>query len=168
MPPVRKKRPNVSLDNTRVRQMALEKLPGLAQSLRCTEMSKVSAKGKEKALPAVAEPNTDMVGSVKNVGEIPQASSVLHGIEDRPNFLQPSQNCQRNLLQKQLQSMNCSLKLLLKWTATKSSSYSKGCAATYGHCPKERRSEDESRQTTVPSPGKGESVSESFSQHREK
>ncbi|CCU82455.1 EKA-like protein [Blumeria hordei DH14] len=80
MPPVRKKRPNAKLDNTRVRPRALEQLPGLVQSPKCAEMSKVSTKGMEKALPAVAEPDTDMIGSVEIVGEIPQPYSVPHGI----------------------------------------------------------------------------------------
>ncbi|CCU83070.1 EKA-like protein [Blumeria hordei DH14] len=43
-------------------------------------MSKVSTKGKEKALPAVTEPDTDMIGSVEIVEEIPQPSSVPQGI----------------------------------------------------------------------------------------
>ena len=51
----------------RVHPRALEKLPGLAQSSR----------GKKKALPAVAEPDTDMIGSVEIVEEITQPSSVL-------------------------------------------------------------------------------------------
>ncbi|CCU75045.1 hypothetical protein BGHDH14_bgh01057 [Blumeria hordei DH14] len=80
MPPVRKKRPNAKLDNTRVRPRALEQLPGLDQSSKFAEMSKVSTKGKEKALPAVTEPDTDMIGSVKIVEEFPQPSYVPHGI----------------------------------------------------------------------------------------
>ncbi|CCU74744.1 EKA-like protein [Blumeria hordei DH14] len=80
MPPVRKKRPNAKLDNTRVHPRALEQLPGLAQSLKCAEMSKVSIKGKEKALPAVTEPNTDMIGSVETIEKISQPPSVPHGI----------------------------------------------------------------------------------------
>ncbi|CCU81841.1 EKA-like protein [Blumeria hordei DH14] len=67
MPPVRKKRSNDKLDNTRVRPRTLDQLPGLAQSPKCAEMSKVSIKGKEKALPAVTEPDTDMIGSVEIV-----------------------------------------------------------------------------------------------------
>ncbi|CCU83177.1 EKA-like protein [Blumeria hordei DH14] len=43
-------------------------------------MSKVSIKGKEKVLPAVIEPDTDMIGSVETVKEIPQPPSVPHGI----------------------------------------------------------------------------------------
>ncbi|CCU75437.1 EKA-like protein [Blumeria hordei DH14] len=39
-----------------------------------------------------------------------------------------------------------------KRTTTKSSSYSKGCAATCGQSPKERNPQGESRQATVPSP----------------
>ncbi|CCU80163.1 EKA-like protein [Blumeria hordei DH14] len=80
IPPVRKKRPNAKLDNTRVRPRALEKPPGLAQSPKCAEMSKVSTKGKEKALSAVAEPDTDMIGSVEILEEIPQPSSIPHGV----------------------------------------------------------------------------------------
>ncbi|CCU83035.1 putative effector related to avrK1 and avra10 (EKA) [Blumeria hordei DH14] len=80
IPPVRKKRPNAKLDNTRVRPRALDQLHGLVQSPKCAEMSKVSIKGKEKALPAVAEPDTDMIGSVEIVEEIPQPPSVPHGI----------------------------------------------------------------------------------------
>ncbi|CCU82329.1 EKA-like protein [Blumeria hordei DH14] len=60
--------------------MAFEKLSGLAQSSKCAEMSKVSINGKEKARPAVAEPDTDMIGSVEIIEEIPQPSSVPHGI----------------------------------------------------------------------------------------
>ncbi|CCU83205.1 EKA-like protein [Blumeria hordei DH14] len=74
MPPVRKKRPNAKLDNTRVRPRALEQLPGLGQSPKCAEMRKVSTKVKEKALPAVTEPDTDMIGS------------------NRQNLLRPRQN----------------------------------------------------------------------------
>ncbi|CCU77728.1 putative effector protein [Blumeria hordei DH14] len=80
MPPVRKKRPNAKLDNTRVHPRALEQLPGLAQSLKCAEMSKVPIKGKEKALPAVTEPDTDMIGSVETIEKISQPPSVPHGI----------------------------------------------------------------------------------------
>ena len=79
MPPVRKKRPNAKLDNTRVRPRALEKLPDLAQSPKCAEMGKASIKGKEKALPAVAVPDTDMIGSVQIVEEIPQLTSDPQG-----------------------------------------------------------------------------------------
>ncbi|CCU74820.1 EKA-like protein [Blumeria hordei DH14] len=96
MPPVRKKRPNSKLDNTRVHTRALEKLSGLAQSPKCAEMSKVSTKGKEKALPAVTEPDTDMVGSVEIVEEIPQRVSIPHGIGESskppPTTQIPSEN----------------------------------------------------------------------------
>ncbi|CCU81803.1 EKA-like protein [Blumeria hordei DH14] len=84
MPPVRKKRPNAKLNNTRVHPRALEQLPGLAQSPKCAEMSKISTKGKEKALLAVTEPDTDMIGSVETVEEIPQPPSVPHGIGESP------------------------------------------------------------------------------------
>ncbi|CCU79862.1 EKA-like protein [Blumeria hordei DH14] len=96
MPPVRKRRPNVKLDNTRVRPRALEQLPGLVQSPKCAETSKVSIKWKEKALPAVAEPETDMIGSVEIVEEFPQPSSVPHGIGESskspPTAPKPSEN----------------------------------------------------------------------------
>ncbi|CCU75342.1 avra10-like virulence protein [Blumeria hordei DH14] len=59
-------------------------------------MSKASTKGKEKALPAVAEPDTDMVGSVETVEEIPQPPSVPHGIGESskspPTASKPSEN----------------------------------------------------------------------------
>ncbi|CCU78249.1 EKA-like protein [Blumeria hordei DH14] len=80
MPPVRKKLPNAMLDNTRVHPRALEQLPGLAQSLKCAEMSKVSIKGKEKALSAVTEPDSDMIGSVETIEKISQPPSVPHRI----------------------------------------------------------------------------------------
>ncbi|CCU75843.1 EKA-like protein [Blumeria hordei DH14] len=80
MPPVRKKRPNTKLNNTRVHPRALEQLSGLAQSPKCVEMSKVSIKGKKKALPAVTEHDTDMIGSVEIIEKISQPSSVPHGI----------------------------------------------------------------------------------------
>ena len=80
IPPVRKKHPNATLDNTRVRPRALDQLSGLVQSPKCAEMSKASMKGKGKAIPAVAEPDTDMVGSVEIVEEIPQRVSIPHGI----------------------------------------------------------------------------------------
>ncbi|CCU74326.1 EKA-like protein [Blumeria hordei DH14] len=96
MPPVQKKRPNAKLDNTRVHPSALEQLPGLVQSLKCAEMSKVSIKGKEKALPAVAEPDADMIGSVEVIEEIPQSPSVPHGIGESskspPTASKPSEN----------------------------------------------------------------------------
>ncbi|CCU76048.1 EKA-like protein [Blumeria hordei DH14] len=96
MPPVRKKCPNAKLDNTRVRPRALEKLPDLAQSPKCAEMSKVSTKGKKKALPAVTEPDTDMIGSVEIVEEFSQPSSVPHGIGESSKFpptaSKPSEN----------------------------------------------------------------------------
>ncbi|CCU74484.1 EKA-like protein [Blumeria hordei DH14] len=96
MPPVRKKRHNAKLDNTRVHTRALEKLSGLAQSSKGAEMSKVSTKGKEKALPAVTEPDTDMVGSVEIVEEIPQRVSIPHGIgkssKPPPTTQIPSEN----------------------------------------------------------------------------
>ncbi|CCU78397.1 EKA-like protein [Blumeria hordei DH14] len=68
------------MDNTRVRPRALDKFPGLAQSSKCTEMGEAVSKGKEIALPAVTEPDTDMIGSVEIVEEIPQPSAVPHGI----------------------------------------------------------------------------------------
>ena len=80
MPPVRKKRPNAKLDNTRVHPRALKQLPGLVQSPKCAEMSRVSIKGKEKAHPTVTEPDTDMIVSVKIVEIIPQPPSVPHRI----------------------------------------------------------------------------------------
>ncbi|CCU76794.1 EKA-like protein [Blumeria hordei DH14] len=59
-------------------------------------MSKVSMKGKEKALPALTEPDTDMIGSVKIVEEIPQPSSVPQGIGEStkspPTVSKPSEN----------------------------------------------------------------------------
>ncbi|CCU74459.1 EKA-like protein [Blumeria hordei DH14] len=82
MPPVRKKRPTVLLDNTR--------------PPKCAEMSKVSTKGKEKALPTVAEPDTDMIGSVEIIEEIPQRASTPYGIGESskspPTALKPSEN----------------------------------------------------------------------------
>ncbi|CCU82363.1 EKA-like protein [Blumeria hordei DH14] len=96
MPPVRKKRPNAKLDNTRVRPRALEQLPGLAQSPKCAEMSKVSTKGKEKVLPTVTEPETGMIGSVEIVEEIPQPSSVPQRMGESskspPTASKPSEN----------------------------------------------------------------------------
>ncbi|CCU79601.1 EKA-like protein [Blumeria hordei DH14] len=96
MPPVRKKRPNAKLDITRVHPRALEQVPDLAQSPKCAEMSKVSIKRKEKALPAVTEPDTDMIGSVETVEEFPQPSSVPHGIGESskspPTASKPSEN----------------------------------------------------------------------------
>ncbi|CCU81259.1 EKA-like protein [Blumeria hordei DH14] len=105
MPPVRKKRPKAKLDNTRVRPRALEKLPDLTQSPKCAEMSKVSTKGKEKALPAVTEPDTDMIGSVEIVEEFsPQPSSVPHGIGESskspPTASKPSENAADKPVQK--------------------------------------------------------------------
>ncbi|CCU75280.1 EKA-like protein [Blumeria hordei DH14] len=49
-----------------------------------------------------------------------------------------------------------------KRTATKSSHHSNGCAATCGKGLKERSSQGESRQTTVPSPRKGAPVTQAF------
>ncbi|CCU76839.1 EKA-like protein [Blumeria hordei DH14] len=96
MPSVRKKRPNAKLDNTKVRPRALEILPGFVQSPKCAEVSKVSTKGKEKALPAIAEPDTDMIGSVEIVEEFPQPSSVPHRIsgssKSPPTASKPSEN----------------------------------------------------------------------------
>ncbi|CCU78197.1 EKA-like protein [Blumeria hordei DH14] len=96
MPPVRKKRPNAKLDNTRVSPRALEQLPELAQSPKCAEMSKVSTKWKEKALPAVTEPDTDMIGSIEIIEEISQPPSVPHGIGESskppPTASKPSEN----------------------------------------------------------------------------
>ncbi|CCU76199.1 EKA-like protein [Blumeria hordei DH14] len=96
MPPVRKKRPDAKLDNTRVCPRALEKLPDLTQSPKCAEMSNVSTKGKEKALPAVTEPDTDMFGSVDIVKEIPQPFSVPKGMGESsnspPTASKPSEN----------------------------------------------------------------------------
>ncbi|CCU74339.1 putative effector protein [Blumeria hordei DH14] len=96
MPSVRKKRPNAKLDNTRVRQRALEKLPGLAQSSKCAEMGQAVSKGKEKALPTVTVPDTDMIGSVEIVEEIPQRVSIPHGIGESskppPTSSIPSEN----------------------------------------------------------------------------
>ncbi|CCU76885.1 EKA-like protein [Blumeria hordei DH14] len=43
-------------------------------------MGKAVSKGMEKALPAVAEPDTNMIGSVEIVEEILQPSSIPHGI----------------------------------------------------------------------------------------
>ena len=80
MPSVRKKRPNVKLDNTRVRPRALDQLLGLAQSPKCAEMGQAVSKGKEKAIPTVTVPETDMIGSVEIVEEIPQPSSNPHGL----------------------------------------------------------------------------------------
>ncbi|CCU82688.1 EKA-like protein [Blumeria hordei DH14] len=59
-------------------------------------MSKVSIKGKEKALPAVAKPDTDMIGSVEIVEEIPQPFSVANGggesSKSPPTASKPSEN----------------------------------------------------------------------------
>ncbi|CCU76381.1 EKA-like protein [Blumeria hordei DH14] len=59
-------------------------------------MSKVSTKGKEKALLAVTEPDTDMIRSVEIVEKFPQPSSVPHGIgessESPPTASKPSEN----------------------------------------------------------------------------
>ncbi|CCU80318.1 EKA-like protein [Blumeria hordei DH14] len=59
-------------------------------------MSKVSTKGKEKVLPAVTEPDTDMIVSVEIVEEFPQPSSVPHGIGESskspPTASKPSEN----------------------------------------------------------------------------
>ncbi|CCU83154.1 EKA-like protein [Blumeria hordei DH14] len=96
MPPVRKKRPNAKLDKKRVRPRAIEKLPALAQSSTCADMSKVSMKWKEKSLHAVTEPDTDMIGSVEIVDEFPQPSSVPHRIGESskspPTAAKPSEN----------------------------------------------------------------------------
>ncbi|CCU81963.1 EKA-like protein [Blumeria hordei DH14] len=96
MPPVIQKRPNTKLDNMRVRPRTLEQLSGLVQSPKCADMSKVSTKGKEKAHPAVAEPDTDMIGSVETVEEIPQPPSVPHEIRESskspPTASNPSEN----------------------------------------------------------------------------
>ncbi|CCU80372.1 EKA-like protein [Blumeria hordei DH14] len=74
----------------------LEQLPGLRQSPKCVEMSKASTKGKEKALLTVTELDTDMIGSVEIVEEIPQLSSVPHGIgessKSHPTASKPSEN----------------------------------------------------------------------------
>ncbi|CCU82367.1 EKA-like protein [Blumeria hordei DH14] len=122
MPPVRKKRPNAKLDNTRVHPRALEQVPGLAKSPKCAEMSKVSIKGKEKALPAVTESDTDMIGSVEIVEEIPQRVSIPHGIGESskppPTSSIPSENAASK-------------------AASKSTSQPK--AATKSDCPPERQ-----------------------------
>ncbi|CCU74721.1 EKA-like protein [Blumeria hordei DH14] len=59
-------------------------------------MSKASIKGKEKALSIVAEPDTNMIGSVEIVEEIPQRVSIPHGIgessQSRPTASKPSEN----------------------------------------------------------------------------
>ncbi|CCU75047.1 EKA-like protein [Blumeria hordei DH14] len=59
-------------------------------------MSKVSTKGKEKAIPAVTEPDTDMIGSVEIVEKFSQPSSVPHGIGESskspPTASKPSEN----------------------------------------------------------------------------
>ena len=68
------------LDNTRIRLRALDQTLGLAQTPKCVEKSKASIRGKEKALPAVAEPDTDMIGSVEFVEELPQPASIPHRI----------------------------------------------------------------------------------------
>ncbi|CCU82100.1 EKA-like protein [Blumeria hordei DH14] len=96
MPSVRKKRPSATLDTTRVHPRALEQLPGLAQSSKCAEMGQAVSKGKEKASPAVTEPDTDMIGSVEIVEEIPQRVSIPHGIGESskppPTSSIPSEN----------------------------------------------------------------------------
>ncbi|CCU82802.1 EKA-like protein [Blumeria hordei DH14] len=59
-------------------------------------MSKVSIKGKEKALSTVTEPDTDMIGSVIIIEEIPQRVSIPHGIGESSKFpptaSKPSEN----------------------------------------------------------------------------
>ncbi|CCU75204.1 EKA-like protein [Blumeria hordei DH14] len=85
----------------RVRPKALAQTPDLAQIPKCVEMSKVSTKGKEKALPAVAEPDTDMIGSVEIIEEIPQPFSVPHGIGESskspPATSKPSEEAAPNV-----------------------------------------------------------------------
>ncbi|CCU82028.1 EKA-like protein [Blumeria hordei DH14] len=80
MPPVRKKRPNVLLDNTRVRPRALEDNLAL----------------EEKSPPRHNEPDTDMIGSVEIVEESAQPSSFPHGIGESskspPTASKPSEN----------------------------------------------------------------------------
>ncbi|CCU76501.1 EKA-like protein [Blumeria hordei DH14] len=96
MPPVRKKRPNAKLNNTRVHPRALEQLSGLLQSPKCAEMSRVSIKVKEKALLTVGEPDTGMIESVEIDKEFPQPSSVPHGVGESlkspPTASKPSEN----------------------------------------------------------------------------
>ena len=59
-------------------------------------MSKVSSKGEKKALPAVTEPDTDMIRSVEIVEKIPQPPFVPHGIGESskslPTASKPSDN----------------------------------------------------------------------------
>ncbi|CCU83055.1 avrk1-like protein [Blumeria hordei DH14] len=85
-------------------------------------MSKVSTKGKEKALPAITEPETDMIGSPEIVEEIPQLSSVPHGIGESPKS--PPTASKR--------SENAADKAVLKST-------SQPKAATKAECPLELR-----------------------------
>ncbi|CCU76431.1 EKA-like protein [Blumeria hordei DH14] len=80
MPPVRKKRPNATLDTTRVRPKALAQAPDLTQSPKCVKMGQVVSKEKEKALHAATKPDTDMIGPVEVVEKIPQPSSHPHDI----------------------------------------------------------------------------------------
>ena len=84
MPPIRKKRPNATLDNARVRPKPLEKLPGLAQSPKCAEIGQAVSKGKEKALPIINEPDTNLIESVETVEEISQRASIPHGVGESP------------------------------------------------------------------------------------
>ncbi|CCU82456.1 EKA-like protein [Blumeria hordei DH14] len=49
-------------------------------------MKKASIKGKEKALHALAEPNTDMIGSFEIVEKIPQRASVPHEIGESSKY----------------------------------------------------------------------------------
>ncbi|CCU78825.1 EKA-like protein [Blumeria hordei DH14] len=49
-------------------------------------MGQAVSKWKEKALPAVTEPDTDMIGSVEIVEEIPQRASIPHGIGESSKF----------------------------------------------------------------------------------
>ncbi|CCU76080.1 EKA-like protein [Blumeria hordei DH14] len=100
MPLVRKKCPNATFDNTRVRPRALAQTPGLTQSSKYVEMSKTSIKWKEKALSAIAEPNTDMISSAEIVEGIPQPSSAPHGIGESskspPTASKPSEKAAPN------------------------------------------------------------------------
>ncbi|CCU80797.1 EKA-like protein [Blumeria hordei DH14] len=95
--PLRKMRLNPTLDNTSVRPRALAQTPGLTKSSKCVEISEASIKLKEISLPAVAEPDTDIIGSVEIVEEIPQPSPVPHGIGKSSK---PSENAAPNAASK--------------------------------------------------------------------
>ncbi|CCU75148.1 EKA-like protein [Blumeria hordei DH14] len=77
-------------------------------------MSKVSIKGKEKALPAVTEPDTDMIGSVEIVEEYLNEPPSPTGFENRPNLLRPQQNRRKTLHPQQRQKLTSQPKAATK------------------------------------------------------